>query len=237
MCNWIANSALFKWSDRRGDLAMTPVRRSSCFANLFFENHTQIPIRGALNLLRCSTISQPITSPTWLPFDRFVRVLVVGALSTYCPSCSRQIRLSTLKVCTASSANRSEFEANSKPSLEQTTRGPAVRMSTPAAAGNQDRELSDKLDQMQLKQKYQSYLEIEEKLQKTTRDNKILQLTLQELREIEGDAKFYESHGRAYVRNYKKEVVNNLESMSKAKSETIENLQKNKEKRLAELKK
>lgn len=109
-------------------------------------------------------------------------------------------------------------------------------MSTTAAAVKDDRELSDKLDQMQLKQKYQSYLEIEEKLQKTTRDNKILQLTLQELREIEGDAKFYESHGRAYVRNYKKEVVNNLESMSKAKSETIENLQKNKEKRLAELK-
>lgn len=99
----------------------------------------------------------------------------------------------------------------------------------------EDRELNDKMDQMQLRQKYASFLEIEDKLQIAVKDNRIIQLTLQELKEIEGEAKFYEAHGRAYVRKYKKEVVNNLESMSKAKTETIENLQKNLEKKAIEL--
>lgn len=104
-----------------------------------------------------------------------------------------------------------------------------------------DKQLNDNLekmalnDRLALRQKYSSLIEIEEKLQLASKENRIVQLTLQELKEIEGEAKFYESHGRAYVRKYKKEVVNNLESMSKAKGETIENLQKTREKRANEL--
>lgn len=98
-----------------------------------------------------------------------------------------------------------------------------------------DQELNDRLEQMKLRQKYVSLVELDEKLNQTVKDNRILQLTLQEIREIEGEAKFYESHGRAYVRNFKKEVINNLESMSNAKQETIENLKKNRDKRAAEL--
>ena len=99
----------------------------------------------------------------------------------------------------------------------------------------ENRELVDKMDKMELRQKYASLMEIEDKIAITKREHRIIELTLQELKSIEGDAKFYESHGRAYVRNYKKEVVNHLESQFNAKTSTIDNLQKNQEKRAAEL--